>query len=277
MALSRRSSRSRFTLVLLVLTSITVLTLDFRGSAFIDGARSVAATVFSPVRSAAGVVTSPFGNVWDGITDYGDLEAENERLRQQLAEAKGDQARAVEAQRQLEELAHINDLPVTTALSSVTSRVVGAALSNFDHTIEIDKGTSAGVKEGMPVVTGSGLVGRIVQATGSRAVVQLITDPSSVIGIRLATSGELGVARGTGADRPLSVASGIDVQIDIPDDELVTTSGMDRSIYPPDVPVGTVSRVTLSTDQRQKDLAILPLAQLGQLTYVKVLIWEPAP
>ena len=50
MALSRRTGRSRFTLILLILTSITVLTLDFRGSGFVDDVRGAAMTVFSPIR-----------------------------------------------------------------------------------------------------------------------------------------------------------------------------------------------------------------------------------
>ena len=54
MALSRRSTRlgrSRFTLLLLVLTSITVLTLDFRGSGVVDDLRGGAATVFGDRKS----------------------------------------------------------------------------------------------------------------------------------------------------------------------------------------------------------------------------------
>src|SRR5687767_3842441 len=84
MALSSRGGRSRFTLVLLILTSITVLTLDFRGSSAIQSVRNSASTVFSPVRDAASSAFSPATNAWDGLFHYGDLEKENEQLRAQI-------------------------------------------------------------------------------------------------------------------------------------------------------------------------------------------------
>ena len=54
MALStRRSGRTRFTILLLVLTAITLLTLDGRGFGPIDSARSAVLSVLSPVGDAA--------------------------------------------------------------------------------------------------------------------------------------------------------------------------------------------------------------------------------
>ena len=88
MALSRRTGRSRFTLLLLVLASITLLTLDFRDTGPVQGLREGAATVFDPVRDATDGVTDPFGNAWNGIVGYDELEDENEQLRRQLDEVE---------------------------------------------------------------------------------------------------------------------------------------------------------------------------------------------
>ncbi|HUS62457.1 MAG TPA: hypothetical protein VMY34_09690, partial [Acidimicrobiales bacterium] len=71
MALPRRTGRSRLTLALLILTSIAVLTLDFRDSGIIRGARGAMATLFSPLEGVADGATSPFRNGWHGITSYG--------------------------------------------------------------------------------------------------------------------------------------------------------------------------------------------------------------
>ena len=60
MALSRRTGgRSRLTIALLVLTSIALLTLDFRDAEVVQSARRAASTVFSPFRGAAETVASP--------------------------------------------------------------------------------------------------------------------------------------------------------------------------------------------------------------------------
>ena len=80
-AVSRRNSRSRFTIVLLVLTSITLLTLDYRGFAPLDAARSGVLAVLAPVGDATSSVFRPVGDVWSGAFDHGDLQRENEDLR----------------------------------------------------------------------------------------------------------------------------------------------------------------------------------------------------
>lgn len=282
MALSRRASRtgrSRFTLVLLVLTSVTVITLDFRGSGPVDDLRGAASTAFSPLADGASSVAEPFTDAWNGAFGYDDLERENEALREEIAAMEGDAAAAEDALRQLEELAALEDVELYSQLPSVSARVVGGPLTNFEHTIQLDRGSDHGIAVGMPVVTGAGLVGRVVAVTGARSTVQLLTDPSFDIGVRLATTGEVGIAHGTGAGEPLLVDAGIPVSVEgqIGDAEPVVTSGGDRSVFPPDIPVGTVMRKERAVDQLSIELDIEPLADLDNLAHVRVLQWQATP
>jgi len=276
-ALSRRNGRSRLTLVLLILTSITVLTLDFRGSSAVQGLRDGASRVFSPFRGAIESVTSPMSDSWNGLWHYGDVRKENERLRAQIEQLQGQAAQNQDAQQQLAALSELEHIQQWTTLPSLDARVVAGPLTNFEHTIELDKGSNAGLRTDMPVVTGAGLVGRIVRVEPDRAVVRLLTDPDIVVGIRLVTSQETGLLHGTGDGKPLAIDEGIDPKVQVPPNELVTTSGEDRAAYPPNVPVGNVTHSTLSTNQLQQQLTVQPLADLNRLTFVKVLLWEPAP
>ena len=86
MAVYRRSRRHRFLLVLLLLTSVTVITLDQRGqgSDVLESARSTARDAFGSVEDATSDTFSPVGDFFSGVFDYGDLKAENRRLRAQL-------------------------------------------------------------------------------------------------------------------------------------------------------------------------------------------------
>jgi rod shape-determining protein MreC len=277
MALSRRSTRlgrSRFTLLLLVLTSITVLTLDFRGSGVVDDLRGAASTVFSPVGDAAGSVAAPFTDAWNGAFGYDDLERENEELRDRIAEMEGEVSRAADTNRQLDEIASLEGTVTFTQLESVLARVVGQPLTNFDRTIQLDQGSDDGVAIGMPVVTGAGLVGRVTSVTGGRSVVQLITDPAFELGVRLASTGEVGLAHGMGEGEPIEVDNGIEVSLreQIPEDEVVVTAG-GRSVFPPDIPIGQVSSVDAAADQLSLVLTVVPLADLDNLAYVRVLRW----
>ena len=84
----------RRAIILLLLTSALLLTLDLRGNALFDAARSGFTTISEPFEAAADVVTRPIRNAWRGITDYEDVLEENEQLRDQIDAQRGDQVAA---------------------------------------------------------------------------------------------------------------------------------------------------------------------------------------
>jgi rod shape-determining protein MreC len=273
-ALSRRTGRSRLTLALLVLTSLALLTLDFRDSGIVSGARRAASTVFSPLRGAAETVTDPFSNAWHGITDYDDLKAENEALRDQLDGERGGAVLDEDAAEQLAAVLSQLDIEWVGDIPRATARVVAGPASNFSHTIEIDKGADDGFKEGMPVVNGAGLVGRLVQVTSNRSVVQLITDPDFAVGVRLVPDGALGTATGSGEGEDLIVDTQLEAAAEVAEGTALTTSGTDRSAFPPSIPVGTVTATRKGSGGLTLDLVVTPLADTERLAFVTVLIWE---
>lgn len=274
MALSRRTGRSRLILVLLVLTSVTVLTLDSRGSSVTRALRTGAVTVFSPLRSAAGTVTRPVADAWNGVLNYGDVRRENEDLRRQLDDLRATAARGANDSEELSQLQEQLELSQLRTTPNVTARVVAGPLTNFDHTIELDKGSSAGIRENMAVVAG-GLVGRVVQVTGDRASVLLVTDPDFRVGVKLATSQQVGLARGQGDGSPLIVDSLVDPVTQVPPDEVLTTSGQTDSYYPAGIPVGRVTRSELSADRLTLVLTVEPEVDFDRLSYASVLLTRP--
>ncbi|MBW3643132.1 MAG: rod shape-determining protein MreC [Actinobacteria bacterium] len=272
MALSRRGGRSRFTLVFLLLTSATVITLDFRddGQGLVAALRNGAADAFSPVRSVAADVLDPVGDALAGITGYGDLEDENAALRARIAELEGDVLRDEGAEEELAEALSLLELDFAGDRPRVDARVVSAPVSNFEQTIELDRGSDDGVSVDMPVVTGSGLIGRTVAVSGSRSVVQLITDPVSSVGVRLSRSSEVAVAEGRGPDALLSLGF-VDAATEVDVLELVVTSGLEDSIFPPGIPVGRVARAEVGAGQFQQRVEVRPVADISRLTLVSVI------
>jgi rod shape-determining protein MreC len=276
-AISRRTGRSRLTLALLILTSLAVLTLDFRDTGVVEGARRAAATVFSPFRGVARTVSSPFSDAWNGVTDYGDLEKENDELQERLADIEGDRAAADAAIAENEALKDLLDLPFLGDIPTVVADVIGGPPSNFSHTIEIGKGTGDGVQEGMPVVTGAGLVGIVVQATSGSATVQLITDPDFAVGVRLVEQNVPGTARGQGEGEDLIVDTPLDAEEDVEAGTPLVTSGSDVSRFPAGIPVGDVRSTRAASGGLTRDLIVEPHADTNRLPFVKVLqVTEPA-
>ena len=280
MALSRRNGgRSRLTIALLVFTSLALLTLDFRDSQIVQSMRSTAGTIFSPLRGAAETVSEPFTNAWNGVTDYGDLKSENDRLREELAELEGDEVQNADAAEQLAELMALNDLEWVGDIPTVTAQVRSGSPSNFSHTLDISKGSDDGIKVGMPVVNGAGLVGRVVLVTGSRSTVQLLTDPDFAVGIKLLPSQVTGTARGQGRGEDLVVDSNLESDSeDLPKPgTALTTSGLELSLFPDAIPVGKVRSVEESGGGLTLDLIVRPMADTERLGFVRVLLWEPPP
>lgn len=275
MALSRRSGRSRSTLVLLVLISITVITLDFRGGGLIGTVRSGAADALTPVREVADAVLGPVGDGFSGLTRYGTLEEENDSLRARIEELEGDELRGVDAEAELERLLELRGMNRFTDLPTVSARVIGTSASNFEQTIQLDAGGEDGVAEDMPVVTGAGLTGRVVDVSRTRSVVRLVSDPTSSVGVRLSGSGDLGVAEGAGPGRPLDLGL-VDLTTAVAQRELVFTSGVDDSFFPGGIPVGRVERVSSVEGELEQEVVIEPVVDLARLRFVEVLRTDPS-
>ena len=276
MAVYRRTSRPRFTLLLLVLTAVTLLTLDERsnGLGVVDAARDGARDLFAPVKEAADATFSPVVDFLDGALHHGDLKAENERLRDQLSEREATVLRAADAEREREALLDLAELDFVGDIPAVAARVVLTPASGFDVTLRIDKGRDAGIAKGMPVVSGGGLVGRVIDVSRKRATVRLVTDSSSSVGVRISSTGDLAVAAGRGTGSTLRVDL-VDPATEVAKGEIVVTSGLQNSAFPPGIPVGKVVAANTAAGALQQDVTIEPVVDLRRITFVKVLLWGP--
>ena len=274
MAVTRRASQ-RLTLVMLVLASITIITLDYRGDArsTITSARNGARDVLSPVQHLISDILHPVGDFFSGAVNYGAarnenqaLQTENGRLRRQIAENGV-------ASQQLSQILSQLHLPFVENVKTVLAQVIDEAPSNFDVEIEIDQGTGDGVGTGMPVVAGAGLVGSVVSAGTHTAMVRLVTDPHSSVGVRFGKN-EFAVVAGQGPNDPLALQF-VQAGETVRKGQVVTTSGLLGAAFPADLPVGTVSAVQSTPGAYTEVASVTPAVDFSVLQYVTVLQWLP--
>ena len=180
-----QSFTRRRMIVVLLLTSIMLVTLDLRDSGFVGGVRDTFGTVFRPVERLTNVITKPVSNAWRGVLDYGDLRKENLALKDLLVKQEGTAIAAAASVREAQELLALNGLPTLAGIDSVTAQIVGQSPSNFSQTFELNRGKSSGIRVGMTVTNGAGLVGKITDATLERSVVMLVTDPEYAIAVKV--------------------------------------------------------------------------------------------
>ncbi len=171
----------RRVIALVVLTGLLFITIDRNGNPVFDRARGAVATVLRPIDTATEALTLPIERAWFGISNYDDLERENEALRDQIEQLRGNDVEAQSAIIEYRQLLNVLQLTSKFDYPTLAAQVVGESPSNFQNTVEINVGSNRGVQKGMPVTDGAGLVGKITEVYPERSIVRLITDPDYAV------------------------------------------------------------------------------------------------
>jgi rod shape-determining protein MreC len=160
------------------------------------GARGAAKSALAPLESVMTQAGRNVDRVTSVLGDISSLRAENRRLlsadlalRRQLIELDA-------AAKENASLRQALDFKRSFGHSTVAAQVVGRGPDGFSRTLEIDRGTADGVRPGMIVTTGAGLVGRVREAGPHGAIVQTLADPRSRVNVYLAKSGLQGTVAG---------------------------------------------------------------------------------
>jgi rod shape-determining protein MreC len=279
-------------LVLLVITSLALMSLDERGSGIINSARSAAQDVVSPVQNLVDDGIDPLADWLDGLGRANELQDQNEKLQRELDAARAQVAEGKADQVELHNLRAINDLPDIADGDAVTAQVVGSGAGNFSRTLRLSKGSSSGIARNMPVVVGTSgapaLVGRIASVSANSAIVERIDDANFGVGAQLMQTdeqgnpkqGPKGIAEGQRDSNFLRFSvidtSSTAVALD-KGDVAITLGGTDDPSYPAGLVVGTVAREVSASGAIARDAELRPVVDLDSLTVVKVLKYPPAP
>jgi rod shape-determining protein MreC len=234
----RDTRRRRVVLVVLLLVSLTLIALGGGSSGPGKALRSAAGAVFGPVQRAVAAAWQPVHDFFGGLGEddrarLEQLQKENDRLRLQERTNDYDRSRADE----LDALLRVANLGQYTI---VPAQVIGVTpAQGFSNTVLIDAGSKDGLKPGMTVINGDGLVGRVKSVTGSTATVLLAIDPDYKVGVRLSSTLDLGYVSGNGTDQPLTYSPFQNSQAMTPGSVAVTWQQPQLSI-PGGVPIGTI-------------------------------------
>ncbi len=277
MAISGRTRNARLLVAILVSISLATITVDYRQgeSGPLAGLGRAALTAIAPLQAAVSRVTRPVGDLLSTLANLPRIRRENERLKDELAEARAAVARQASLEARYEQLVKLLGLQEALDPPTTAALVIGSGVSNFEWTITIDAGTEDGVGVGSPVLAAAGLVGRVVEAGPTSSLVQLIIDPDSRVAARLASSRETGLLVGQGED-DLQMR-GVDPATEVAAGEPVETAGYQGGLYPPGIPIGVVSRVVENPAALEKFVTVRPAVDFSTLEVVLVVLSEGAP
>ena len=287
MAPAQQTGLVRHRLVLLTLVAITLLTLDLRGFDSARTAQGLVRDLLHPVNTLASAVFSPVDDVWNSLFDYDELEAENAALRQELDAVRGAAIQAEADSSAYQQLLESLDLPYAADITTVAARVARGPVGNFaGDVVTVDKGHRHGLSEGMAVVTGAGLVGRVERVDGVTSTVQLLSDPSLLVGVRLVSTNDVGLGHAVPGEPGMFIVNQGPNWPRITDTALLPEVGSAvvtdaNSRYTADVPIGRVVEVRPAADDLSLEVLVELANDIEDLAFVSVLITtqreDPAP
>jgi rod shape-determining protein MreC len=260
----------------LLIVAIALITLDFRDGGA-SPVRNVGADIFGPIERVTHDVTDPVASLFDSITGgpaaqntIAGLQQENAALRAELSAAQLSKT----ARQQLSQLLQLDAGGYRIVAASVI-----AAGGDYSDTVTLDVGRKAGIKPYETVLNGSGFVGTVTGVSADTSTVLLADDASSVVGVQMVGSGEIGAVTGTGR----SMSGSAMLKLSLFDANAVLQPGQQVDTYAsvgdqpevPGVPVGTVVSVHNGAGSLTETALVRPFVNFTALGVVGIVVQVP--
>jgi rod shape-determining protein MreC len=264
--------RTRLLLIILIVTSLFLITLDLRGVKILDGVRGGTQNVLAPFQKAGSTVVSPFRNFIGDITNLGRTSGQIEKLKESNAKLRARLAQRKNADAELAQLKSVLDLAGQAGYKVVAARVISqGASTSFSQTVTIDIGTSSGVRQNMTVLSGEGLVGVVKESYANSALVMLATDPDFKVGVRIAGSQQIGILSGGGSKRA-SLQLLDNQNVVKVGDVLLARGSTNNRPFVPGIPVGVISAVDSSAGSIAQSATVMLYPNFSGLGVVSVVL-----
>ncbi len=273
--------RRRAALAVLVALSIGLLTMYFGEGAngLLHGFQRGAQAVLQPIETGISRATKPFRDLVGWVGDNISAKSDNDELKKENAELREQVARAKAAENENRKLRGLVDLPEQAGypggVEPLTARVIARSPTVWSEAVQIDAGSSDGVKVDMPVVTNGGLAGRVTSVTGGTATVTLIVDSESAVSAQVLPDGNFGVVRPKVGNPNDMRVEYLDKKTKVAKGDTVITSGSTsgelESLFPKGIPIGRVKRVDEDELDVYERIHIEPFADFKRMEFVQVL------
>jgi rod shape-determining protein MreC len=268
--------RTRLVLAVLLVAAIALITISYRDGST-SGTTGAGNVIFGPAERVTGDIFRPIAGFFhaatnDDASEIASLQTQNDQLRAQLSHlqiSRQDDA-------QLKQLLQLN---TKGGYRIVTASVIAAG-GAYSDTVTIGAGSAAGVEPNETVLNGDGLVGVVTSVGTMTATVQLATDASSSVGVRLAgTSNTIGSLTGSGqtmaGNDTLHLTLFSATAVLTRGEQLVTFGSVGGRPYVPGVPVGYIQSVTSGPGSLTQTALVTPFADFTGIGVVGVVIAPP--
>lgn len=250
-------------------TSLIFLTISgvFLGLSFVtpsslSGMRMGVADTAAPILSA---VSRPFYAAADFVGDVSgmtEMRAENVRLQAENKRLREWYQTALMLQSENQSLQELLNLKIEGQHKYVSTRVISDAGNAYVKSVLVGAGARDGVRKGQAVLSGEGMIGRIIETGNSAARVLLLSDFNSRVPVIVEGSRQKAILAGTNSAYPM--IRHLPPDVELTEGLRIVTSG-DGGIFPPGLPIGKIIMDEAGVPRVQ------PFADMNRVTYVRIL------
>ena len=265
LAIPLRVLVQRFALLLLIGASVALMIASKGDHGAIERARTAVMDVVTPVLDAVSRPAQAMNQLSERVSNLLFVYAENDRLREENDRLRQWQTAARRLETENASFRALLRARPEPGVTYVSGRVVGDSGGPFVRTLALNAGEGDGVRKGSPVVTGDGLVGRIVESGDRFSRILLVTDLNSRVPVVVESSRYRAILEGDNTDTmKLSfVIPAADVRIG----DRIVTSGS-GGLFPAGLPIGEVTAIKDGT------AIVTPFVRFDRLEYVRVLRYD---
>lgn len=260
-------------LVLIILVFVSGLMLAFSSGGFVINFQRVGFTVLSSVQKGITAVTSSIGDFFTAVGELSDLRKENMILSEKLKNYEAMQRTNAEFRKENERLRQQLDFSSSSEQKNFPAQIIGRNLDSTYTALVVNKGSTSGIKKGMPVVAVQngtvGLVGRVASVGLATSVILPVYDTECMVSARIQNTRDIGLVSGLGSDSNPLKMSYIKERVlsELHYGDMVVTSG-ESSNYISDIPIGTISRISVIDYDSSLDIELTPIINFSRLETV---------
>jgi rod shape-determining protein MreC len=262
-----------------LIAALALIAVDYQGgsSPVVRTVKHTAGSVFGAAESAVSFITGPITSfVGGGLA--GSSGGQVAVLKRELARMRAQLSAAQLSKSDYGQLHRLLTLAGTGGYRVVAASVIAFG-QGYQQTVTLDAGSSDGVRPQETVLDGDGLVGQVTSVTADTCTVLLATDPSSVVGVRMAPKGQVGWVTGEGSARTGPGELKLEVldpgAVLKPGEQLVTSASVRDQPFVPGVPVGTVTSVKNKAGALTAQALVRPYVSFASLNIVGIVIAPP--
>jgi rod shape-determining protein MreC len=263
-----RSIAVVFVFILAALIMISYGTKPFSDTGFL---RKIVLEATVPLMSLKNNALKVLRENWNRYIFLIGLEEQNVRLRNENALLAGQLIQYREGYLEAGRLQRVLELKDQFNVTATAATVIDRDPSSVIKTLLINKGTSQGLRVGLPVLADRGIAGRITECAWHVSRVMLITDENSNVDALIQENRAHGVLQGAGSGG--CQLKYIAKTEEVKEGDMVISSGMGR-IFPKGILLGAVKRVDKLEGGLFQKVEVTPAVNFNKLEAVLVLVFN---